>query len=119
MGLEPTTFSIGKEVGVRPLAHRLVATMRRGADSMCVAPRRRYATFPGDYGEFGQRITSAAQTLVGSSSWAYNDPMQSPMLVFDHVRKIAQAVPTAPARKQLAELARSERNVATSGRPSK
>ena len=50
---------------------------------------------------------------------AYNAPMQTPMLVFDHVRKIAQAVATAPARKKLAELARSERNVATSGRPSK
>jgi hypothetical protein len=42
------------------------------------------------------------------------------MLVFDHVKKVLKTVPTGPAQRQLADLARSRRNqVATSGRPSK
>jgi len=41
------------------------------------------------------------------------------MLVFDHVSKQMTVVATAPARKQLAELARSKKHLATSGRPSK
>jgi hypothetical protein len=46
--------------------------------------------------------------------------MQSPLLVFDHVRKVLKTVPTGPAQRQLADLARSKRNqVATSGRHSK
>jgi hypothetical protein len=45
--------------------------------------------------------------------------MQSPTLVFDHVGKQLTVVPTGPAQKKLAELARSTTQVATSGRPSK
>jgi hypothetical protein len=45
--------------------------------------------------------------------------MQSPMLVFDHVGKRMTIIPTGPARKKLAELARSKTQLATSGRPSK
>ena len=46
--------------------------------------------------------------------------MQSPLLVFDHVKKVLKIVPTGPAQRQLADLARSRRNqVATSGRPSR
>jgi hypothetical protein len=39
------------------------------------------------------------------------------MLVFDHLKKAVRVVATGPARKQLAELARSNAQVATSGRP--
>jgi hypothetical protein len=41
------------------------------------------------------------------------------MLVFDHVGKTMKVIPTGPARKALAEVARSKTQVATSGRPSK
>ncbi len=41
------------------------------------------------------------------------------MLVFDHVKKLFTIVPTGPAQKKIAELARSKTQVATSGRPSK
>ena len=49
----------------------------------------------------------------------YTPHMQTPMLVFNHIAKTATAVPTGPAEKRLAELARGDRNIATSGRPSK
>jgi hypothetical protein len=47
--------------------------------------------------------------------------MQAPILVFDHVRKIALVMPTGPgAENKLAELAAAQRKqVATSGVPSK
>ncbi len=44
--------------------------------------------------------------------------MQSPTLVFDHVRKRMTVVATGPARKKLAELAQSKSQIVTSGRPS-
>jgi hypothetical protein len=45
--------------------------------------------------------------------------VQSPLIVFDHIRKMVVAVPTGPvADKKLAELLASQRNqLATSGRP--
>jgi hypothetical protein len=46
--------------------------------------------------------------------------MQSPLLVFDHIKKSVTVVPTGPAQRRLADLARSSNTqVATSGRPSK
>jgi hypothetical protein len=45
--------------------------------------------------------------------------MQGPTLVFDHVAERLSVVPTATSRKKLAELARSKKHLATSGRPSK
>ncbi len=45
--------------------------------------------------------------------------MQSPMIMFDHVRKVFVAIPTGPvADKRLAELIAAEsKQVATSGIP--
>lgn len=45
--------------------------------------------------------------------------MQSPTLVFDHVAKRLSVITKAASRKKLAELARSKKHLATSGRPSK
>ena len=46
--------------------------------------------------------------------------MQSPTLVFDHIRKTMTVLKARDAREQLAEIARSKSAVATSsGRPSK
>jgi hypothetical protein len=45
--------------------------------------------------------------------------MQAALLVFDHVRKAMTVVATGPAQKKLAELARSNTQVATSGQPGK
>ena len=56
---------------------------------------------------------------TATGSHAYTASMQSPMLVFDHVGKRMTAVPTGPARKKLAKIARSTKQLATSGRPRK
>jgi hypothetical protein len=50
---------------------------------------------------------------------AYTVTMQSPMIVFDHIKKITFAVPTGPnADRRLDELLASQRKqLATSGRP--
>lgn len=45
--------------------------------------------------------------------------MQTPTLIFDHVGKRLSVISAAPARKKLAELARSKKHLATSGRTSK
>ena len=45
--------------------------------------------------------------------------MQSPLLVFDHIGKRMTVLPTGPAQKKLAQLARSKKQLATSGRPGK
>jgi hypothetical protein len=46
--------------------------------------------------------------------------MQSPIIVFDHIKKTVVSIPTGPAAdKRLAEVLASQRDqVATSGRPS-
>lgn len=51
----------------------------------------------------------------------YTEFMQSPLIVFDHIKKTAVTLQTGPgADRQLDEVLESQRRqVATSGRPSK
>jgi hypothetical protein len=59
---------------------------------------------------------------AGQAVWSHDlqsEVMQSPIILFDHVRKTLVSIPTGPAAdRRLAELvAKQSKQVATSGRP--